>query len=261
LLINGVLAFNNSDTPSLPWRGFTLDWFYTSGGDRVGVANDPVMLRAIGMSLRVALLVCILSLIAGTLSSFLFVREAFLGKRFFHIAIIAPLVIPGVITGIAILVFFHGLNGIFRSLLGPDLAKPIVKMLQPGFLPVVLGQFSFIGTIGTLVISARLRKFPIELEEAAMDLGASRWGAVLRVTIPYLTPSLLGAAVISFLLSFENFPITLFLIGYTPTIPIYLFSKLRFQITPQINAISVALMGGTSLLALIGLAIMSRRRA
>jgi spermidine/putrescine transport system permease protein len=218
------------------------------------------MIMALGMSLRVALLVSILSVTAGTLSSFLFVREKFLGKRLFHFAIIAPLVIPGIITGIAILVFFHGLIGLFRSLLGPGLAMPIVKMLQPGFLPVVLGQLSFIGTMGTLIISARLRNYPIELEEAAMDLGSSRWGAVFQVTIPYLIPSLLGAAVISFLLSFENFPITLFLIGHTPTIPIYLFSKLRFQITPEINAISVALMGGTSLLALVGLVIMSRKR-
>jgi len=260
LVINGVLAFNDKDSPSLPWKGFTLDWFYSAHEERVGVFNDNIMMRAIGMSLRVALSVCVLSIVVGTLSSFLFVREKFWGKKFFHIAIIAPLVIPGIIIGISILVFFHGLIGVLRTLFGAQIARPFVKMLQPGFLPVVLGQFSFIGTVATLVISARLRKFPIELEEAAMDLGSTRWGAVLRVTVPYLLPSIIGAGVISFLLSFENFPITLFLIGHTPTIPIYLFSQLRFSLTPQINAISVVLMVGTSLLVLIGLGVMRLKK-
>jgi spermidine/putrescine transport system permease protein len=253
LVINGILAFNNDEVPSPPWRGATLDWFYSTSEDRVGVFNDPRMVNAIGTSLEVAVMVTLLSLVAGTTSSFLFVRENFRGKQALYFAIIAPLVIPGVILGISILVFFHGVAGEVKDLLGSETARPIVRALRPGTLLVVLGQFSFIGTIATMVISARLRKFPIEQEEAAMDLGSSRWGAIFSVTLPYLFPALLSAGILAFLLSFENFSTTLFLIGPKPTLPIFLYSRLRFSITPEINAISVMLMAGTALLGLIGM--------
>lgn len=253
LVINGILAFNDDEVPSLPWRGATLDWFYSASDDRVGVFNDPRMINAIGMSMQVAAMVTLLSLVAGTTSSFLFVRENFWGKQALYFAIIAPLVIPGVILGISILVFFHGVAGEVKDLLGSETARPIVRALRPGTLLVVLGQFSFIGTIATMVISARLRKFPIEQEEAAMDLGSSRWGAIFSVTLPFLFPALLSAGILAFLLSFENFSTTLFLIGPKPTLPIFLYSRLRFSITPEINAISVMLMAGTALLGLISM--------
>ncbi len=253
LVINGILAFNDDEVPSFPWRGATVDWFYSSDEERVGVFNDPRMMQAIAMSLRVAGTVTLLSLIVGTTSSFLFVRENFRGKQTLYFAIIAPLVIPGVILGISILVFFHGIAGEIKEILGSEVARPVVRAFRPGTLLVVLGQFSFIGTIATMVISARLRKFPIEQEEAAMDLGSSRWGAIMSVTIPYLFPALLSAGILAFLLSFENFSTTLFLIGPKPTLPIFLYSRLRFSITPEINAISVILMAGTALLGLISM--------
>lgn len=261
LIINGIIAFNNDEVPSFPWRGATLGWFYSSSEGQVGVFNDPRMLRAIGMSLRVAVLVTILSLFAGTTSAFLFIRENFFGKQALYFAVIVPLVIPGIILGISILVFFHGLIGVLKSFFGPELARPIVKAFRPGFLLVVLGQFSWIGTIATLVIGARLRKFPMELEEAAMDLGSSRWGAIFSVTLPYLFPALLSAGILAFLLSFENFATTLFLIGPKPTLPIFLYSRLRFFITPEINAISVILIAGTALLGLASMAMGGRKEA
>lgn len=261
LIINGIIAFNNDEIPSFPWRGATLGWFYSSSEDQVGVFNDPKMLRAIGMSMRVAVFVTIFSLVAGTTSSFLFIRENFWGKQALYFAIIAPLVIPGIILGISMLVFFHGLIGVLKSFLGPEIARPLVKALRPGSLLVILGQFSWIGTIATLVISARLRKFPVELEEAAMDLGSSRWGAIFSVTLPYLFPALLSAGILAFLLSFENFATTLFLIGPKPTLPIFLYSKLRFFITPEINAISVLLMAGTGLLGLLSMTMGGRKEA
>jgi spermidine/putrescine transport system permease protein len=261
LIINGIIAFNDDEIPSFPWRGATLGWFYSTSEDQLGVFNDAKMMRAFGMSLRVAVAVTILSLVAGTTSSFLFVRENFWGKQALYFAIIVPLVIPGIILGISILVFFHGFIGVLKFVLGPEVPRSIVRAFRPGSLLVVLGQFSFIGTIATLVISARLRKFPIELEEAAMDLGSSRWGAIFSVTLPYLFPALLSAGILAFLLSFENFATTLFLIGPKPTLPIFLFSRLRFFISPEINAISVILMAGTALLGLISLTMRGRKEA
>lgn len=259
LIINGILAFNNDEVPGFPWQGGTIAWFYSTDEGQVGVFNDHRMLRAIGTSLRVSFIVTILSLVVGTSSSFLFVRENFWGKQILFIVMILPLVIPGVILGISLLVFSNGLIGLMRSIIGPELAAPLIKILRPGLLLVVLGQFSFICTIATLVISSRLRKFPVELEDAAMDLGANQWGAIFGVTLPHMFPVIFSAGVLAFLLSFENFATTLFLIGSKPTLPILLFSKLRFSITPEINAISVILMLFTSILGLIAISFKERK--
>lgn len=259
LIINGILAFNNNEIPSFPWQGGTLSWFYSQDDTQVGVFNDVKMLRAIGTSLKVSFMVTILSLIVGTSSSFLFVRENFWGKQVLFITMMLPLVIPGVILGISLLVFSNGLIGFLRSIPGSDLFIPLTKLLRPGLLLVVLGQFCFICTIATLVISSRLRKFPLELEEAAMDLGSNHWGAIFSITLPHLFPAILSAGILAFLLSFENFATTLFLIGSKPTLPILLFSKLRFSITPEINAVSVALMLFTSILGLIAIIVKERK--
>lgn len=283
LVVTSVLAFNDNDIPSFPWKGFTLDWFYNPDylregarteaeteaagqigigrrAGRVGVFNDKAMLGAIRTSLIVATAVTALSLFVGTTTAFLFERRRFFGDTFLYFLMLAPLVIPGVILGVSILVFANSLVGPLRDLLGREGARPIVRFLRPGLFLVVLGQFSFIATLATLIISARLRRFSIEQEQAAMDLGASRLRAIISVTIPYLRPALISAGIVSFLLSFENFGTTLFLIGSDPTLPILFFSRLRFEITPQINAVSLVLMVGTIILGLSSIAI-GRSRA
>lgn len=266
LILTSILAFNDSNIPSLPWRGFTLDWFYnpdygiaessgTGAGQigmgaasgRMGVFNDVNMMRSIKNSLIVATAVTALSLFVGTTTAFLFERQRFRGDSSLYFTMMAPLVIPGVILGVSILSFGNALVGPLRLVLGTEGARPIVTLLRPGLFIVVLGQFCFIGTMATMIISARLRRFPIEQEQAAMDLGANRIRAIFGVTIPYLTPALLSAGIISFLMSFENFGTTLFLIGSDPTLPILFFSRLRFSISPSINAVSVILMLGTVL--------------
>ena len=275
LVVTSILAFNDNDIPSFPWKGFTLDWFYNPAYERgaveekgaagaigigqrtarVGLFNDEDMLNAIKNSLIVATAVTALSLFVGTTTAFLFERHRFFGDTVLYFAMLAPLVIPGVILGVSILVFANSLVGPLRDLLGREMARPITRLLRPGLFLVVLGQFSFIATLATLIISARLRRFPIEQEQAAMDLGASRVRAILSVTIPYLTPALVSAGIVCFLLSFENFGTTLFLIGSEPTLPILFFSRLRFLITPQINAVSVLLIVATAVLGLASIAI------
>ncbi len=274
LLVTSILAFNDRDIPSFPWQGFTLDWFYNpdyateTGGEagaagqigtgaraRMGVFNDKDMLHAIGTSVVVAIAVTALSLTMGTLAAFLFERHRFFGGSVLYFILLAPLVIPGVILGVSILAFFNSLLIPLRETFGREAVRPLLTFFRPGLPLVVLGQFSWIGTMATLIISARLRRFPIVQEEAAMDLGASRARAVFSVTIPYLTPALISAGIVSFLLSFENFATTLFLIGNDPTLPILFFSRLRFMTTPEINAVSVLLMLTTVLLGMGGLGI------
>ncbi|MGA1862237.1 ABC transporter permease [Deferribacter thermophilus] len=248
LVITCILAFNNSDFPSLPWKGFTLDWFFANDGHRVGLFHDVNNLRSIWVSIKTAFIVSILSLIVGTMGAFLFEQEEFKFKQALYFLTLAPLVIPGVILGISILLASNSVGLFLEEKLGIE-----APIFAPGFWLVVLGQFSFITTFVVLVVSARLKKFDRTLEEAALNLGANRFEVIWHITLRYLKPALIGAGSVAFLMSFENFNTTLFLVGSEPTLPINLYLQVRDGSTPVINAISFLMIVFTSLLALVNL--------
>lgn len=248
LIVTAVLAFNDSMFPSLPWNGFTLEWFFGRGPEKIGIFHDAINLRSIFVSFRVAISVTILSTIVGTLAAFLFEQEEFRFKNALYFLMLAPLVIPGVILGISILLFTNTVGLFLEETMGIDL-----EILRPGIWLVVFGQFSFITTISTLVISARLRKFDRSLEEAAYNLGANRFGVIWYITLKYLRPSIIGAAAVAFLMSFENFNTTVFLVGAQSTLPVNLYLQVRDGSTPVINAISFLLIVSTSIIAVANL--------
>ena len=248
ILVTCVLAFNDSMFPSLPWKGFTLDWFFSDGPQKIGFFHDQKNLRSIFVSLKVAFSVTILSTLLGTCAAFLFEQENFRFKNVMYFLMLAPMVIPGVILGISILMFTNTLGLFFENVFGWD-----VKLLRPGYWLVVLGQVSFISTFVALVVIARLRKFDRTLEEAAMNLGASRIEAIWHITLRYLRPAIIGSAAVAFLMSFENFNTTLFLVGSESTIPITLYLQVRDGSTPVINAISFILILTSSVIALANL--------
>ena len=245
LLVTCVLAFNDSDFPSLPWRGFTLDWFLADGPRRVGIFEDPDNLRAIWVSFRTAIWVSASCVVVGVCAAFLFEQENFRGKNFLYFLMLAPLVIPGVILGISIL-----LGATTAGIYFEDHWNLDIELFRPSFWLVVVGQFSFITTFVTLVVSARLRKFDRSLEEAALNLGATRLQVIWHITLRYLRTSIIGSGAVAFLMSFENFNTTLFLVGSQPTLPINLYLQVRDGSTPVINSVSFLLIVGTSLLAL-----------
>ena len=247
LVIVTILAFNDNPSASFPWQGFTLDWFKSSTPDRVGLFDDARMMAAVVSSLKVAGVVTFVSVVLGVNNAFLFVREKFVGRELLYMLMLGPLVIPGVVLGTSILAFFHSIANSLDEALGAGAGT----FLRPGFWLVVLGQVSFVATTTTLVITARLKRFDPALEEAALDLGATQMQAVLSITLPFLTPAIIGAAVIAFLFSFQNFNTTYFLIGSDPTVPIILYSRLRFGISPEINAVSVMLMVLTGALGIL----------
>jgi len=248
LLVTCVLAFNDSQFPSLPWKGFTVEWFTANLPERVGIFNDQINLDSIWVSFRVAFFVTILSMAVGTSGAFLFEQEDFRFKHLLYFLMLAPLVIPGVILGISILLLSNTLGLYFETHWNLDF-----ELFRPGFWLVVLGQFSFIATLVTLVVSARLKKFDRTLEEAAMNLGANRFEAIWHITLKFLRPAIIGAGAVAFLMSFENFNTTLFLVGHEATLPINLYLQVRDGSTPVINAISFLLIVGTSLMALANL--------
>lgn len=253
LVTVSVFAFNDSLFPALPWQGFTWDWFFGDERPRIGLFHERRILASIGTSAFVAVCVSALSVAVGTSNAFLFNRYSFRGRGLAYILMLLPLVVPGIVLGISILVFSSRIAGVVESATGL-----YAEALRPGLLLVILGQFSFITTIATLVISARLIKFDRSLEEAALNLGASPLTAVATVTIPYLLPALVGAFVVSFLMSFENFNTTLMLVGSDAPLTITMFDRLKEGSTPVLNAVSLLLMLGSGLLALIVIAFQRR---
>jgi len=248
LLVTCVLAFNDSNYPALPWNGFSLDWFFANTEERLGIFMDEENLKSIWVSVQTAFFVSIFSVIVGTMGAFLFERENFRYKQFLYFLALTPLVIPGVILGISLLLSVNSTGLYLEDNFNIDL-----EILRPSFWLVVLGQFAFITTFVLLVVSARLKKFDDSLEEAALNLGASKFEAIRYIILPFLKPAIIGAGAVAFLMSFENFNTTLFLIGSETTLPVNLYLQVRDGSTPVINSISFLLIIGTSILALLNL--------
>jgi len=255
LLVTCILAFNDSQFPSLPWKGFTIEWFTGNLPERVGIFHDDINLTSIWVSAQVAFFVTIFSVVVGTCSAFLFEQEDFRFKQGLYFLMLAPLVVPGVILGISILLFSNTLGMFFEDHWALD-----IGLFRPGFWLVVLGQFSFIATLVTLVVSARLKKFDRTLEEAALNLGANRFEVIWHITLKFLRPAIIGAGAVAFLMSFENFNTTLFLVGSDATLPINLYLQVRDGSTPVINAISFLLIVGTSMAAIANLYFSKKER-
>lgn len=233
LVAVSVLAFNDTTSITLPWKGFTLDWFFADSTERLGLFADEDLLNSIWVSLQTSFLMATLSTIVGTIAALLFESFNFRFKKIFYFFAIAPLVIPGVILGISILLASTYVGGWLDTNLGIDL-----EIFGPGFWLVVLGQFSFGATYAMLLVAARLKKFDPELEDAALSLKATRLESIWYITIPFLKPAIIGAFVIAFLMSFSNFNTTIFLVGSDPTLPVDLYSRIKFSSTPVLNAVS-----------------------
>jgi len=233
LIVVAVLAFNDSNFIALPWKGFTLDWFFANTDDRVGLFADEDLIHSIFISIKTAFFMATLSTIVGTIAALLFEEEDFRLKGLLYFLALSPLVIPGVILGISILLSSTMVGSYIEKSYGVD-----IELFRPSFWLVVLGQFSFGATYVMLLVGARLKKFDRTLEEAALSLKATRLQAIWYVTLPFLRPAIIGAFVVAFLISFSNFNTTIFLIGSDPTLPVELYSRVKFNSTPVLNAVS-----------------------
>lgn len=244
-----VLAFNDSNFISLPWNGFTLDWFFSDTEERLGLFKDEDLIYSVYMSIQTAFIVAFLSTIVGTIAALLFEEEKFRFKGLLYFLALSPLVIPGVILGISLLLSSTLAGNFLEDNFSLDL-----EFLRPSFWLVIIGQFAFVSTYVMLLVSARLKKFDRTLEEAALSLRASRLQSIWYVTIPYLKPSIIGAFVVAFLISFSNFNTTIFLVGSDPTLPVDLYSRIKFSSTPVLNAVSFMIVAFITLFAILNLA-------
>ncbi|MEQ8444096.1 MAG: ABC transporter permease [Alphaproteobacteria bacterium] len=215
LLVMSLAAFNAYDYPSITqWRGWTLQWF----GE---LAEDQRILQGIVNSLIVAVGVIVISLPLGLSGAFILTRLQSRYNNILYAILVSPLLMPGIILGISTLIFWGRFS------------------VPGGLLLTVLAQASFIASYSMLLFMARLQRQDRVLEEAALDLGASSFFMFRRITLPFLAPTIVTAAVIAFLQSIENYNTTVFAIGGDWTLVTEIGSRFRFGLSPVINVIGV----------------------
>ncbi len=221
-----LFSFERGSFSGFPWDGFTLRWY------RELLASSSA-LNSIYNSVYVALFVTGIGTVLGTLGAIALVRHEFRFKQLYRALVLAPMTIPGLILGVALLMMFNYLS--------------ITRNLQT----VIIGQLVFVVPFVLVTVSSRMRGFDPALEEAARDLGASRWTTYRRITLPLLAPGIISGALFAFTLSFDDFLIAFFTSGAQNTLPVYIFSTIQRSQTPVINAISaVALLISMGLILL-----------
>ncbi len=226
ILLLILFSFNDSRTLVFPLREFTTRWY-------AQLLHSPELLRALGNSLWVGLLSSLVATLLGTMAAIAIVRFRFRLQGLFMAVSTIPLVIPSVVLGVALLLVFAQF-GVPLSLLAVGIGHTILNI------PYAM-----------LIVAARLTGFSNHLEEAGMDLGLSYWGTLLRVTLPISAPALLAAFLSSFTTSFDEFAVAFFLVGTEATLPVYLYSQLRFPSRlPLVVALTALVMVASILIVL-----------
>lgn len=240
ILILTVFSFSDDNNPSR-WGGFTLDWYSEFG-------QNEQLIDALTRSAWVALWSTIVSVTLGTMSALALERFTFRGKKVFDALLYLPIIIPDVTMGIMMLIFFGDLLEVVNDLFGTSYTK--------GISTITIAHVAFNISFVSVVVRARLAGMDQRLEEAALDLYASRWQTFRHVTLPQIMPGIAGGALLAITLSLDDVVVTQFSAGPgSTTLPVFVFSLIRKGVTPLINATSVIMLAASILLVLLSLAI------
>jgi spermidine/putrescine transport system permease protein len=228
-----IYSFNRDGVGGFPPQHWTLSWYRQLFAD--GAIWDSVL-----NSLFVALGAVVLSLVLGLLAALALDRASFPGKTLFRRLVLLPLILPGIITGLSLLMF------------------AVIVRLQLSLLTVFLGHGTALISVATTELFAGLQKMDRAQEEASLDLGATPWQTFWRITLPNLKLSLVASGLLIFTLSMDEIAVTFFLIGRDNTLPLEIWARLRRGITPEINAISTLIFAVSVILILVWYQIRTR---
>ena len=198
-----VFSFNDSQYVTFPLKGFTLKWYHQ-------LADSYGLLNALGNSVRVGVAVSILSTVLGIFAAKAFTRYRMRGRGGLIGFIMVPLVIPEIILGISLLMTF-------------SLSEVRLSLITVG-----IGHLLLCVPFSMLVLISRMEGFDSSMEEAARDLGENAWGAFWWVTFPIMLPGIVASLLLTFTISFDEFVLAFFLAGSESTLPILIWSQLRF---------------------------------
>jgi spermidine/putrescine transport system permease protein len=220
-----VIIYSFHDSPIIAWplQLGTLRWFGA-------LAHDRAMIAAAIASVKLALLAVMISLVVGVPGAFVLDRLDFPGKTAFRRLVLLPLILPGIITGVALLTFFSFIHLRLSS------GYPLV----PGW-PVVLGHAAALTSVVITQVFARLQRLDRAQEEASQDLYANEWRTFWHITFPSIRTAVLGAGLLVFTLSLDEIAVSFFLIGRQNTLPLQIWGLLRRGITPEVNAASTVI--------------------
>ncbi len=227
LLMIIFLSLNDSKITGFPFRGFTFRWY------EVVLQSQP-LLAALANSVYVGIASAIIATALALMLALAF-RHDFRGKRIMLYLIIAPIIIPGIIGGIVLLIFF-GYLGVRPSL----------------FTTVLVAHVNWVLPFAFLTLYPRLHKFDRSLEEAAMDLGARDWQVFSEIVFPIIRPGVVATALFAFSLSFDEFIRTIFTVGSDRTIPVQFWVLLVEELTPELPAMAVLVVLLSIFTSLIG---------
>jgi len=208
-----VYSFNGSGVGGFPPRNLTLAWY------RILLEDDAIW-TSVFNSLLVAGAAVVLSLGFGIPAALALDRANFPGKALFRRLVLLPLIVPGIITGLSLLMLFREAD------------------MKLSLVTIILGHGTALISVATTEVFAGLQKLDRAQEEASLDLGANYWQTFWRITLPNLRLSTIGAALLIFTLSLDEIAVSFFLIGRDNTLPLEIWGRLRRGITPEINAIS-----------------------
>lgn len=217
IIILIIFSFNQSRLNAV-WTGFTFEWYGK-------LMQNSEVLTAVKNSLTVAFVSTIVATMVGTLAAVGMYRYHFRGKTALDGMLYLPIVIPEIVMGISLLAFY--------ALVGIPL----------GITTVIIAHITFCVPFVVVIVRARLEGFDRSLEEAARDLGASEWKTFRYVTLPVIGPGVLAGALLSFTLSIDDLIISFFVAGPgSTTLPLKIFSMVKFGVSPEINALSTIML-------------------
>jgi spermidine/putrescine transport system permease protein len=228
ILILIIYSFNANRVVGV-WTGFTLDWY----GE---LWRDRAMIDAFKVSMWVAFWSTLFSTVLGTLAALSLERYRYWGKLPFDAVMYLPIIIPDIVMALSALLFFV------------IVAVPLSRYT------ILFAHVAFNVAFVAVIVRARLADMDKNLEEAAADLGATEWATFRRVTLPLLMPAIVSAALLAFTLSLDDFVITFFVSGPgSTTLPVRVYSMIKFGVTPEVNAISTLMFLGSTVLVIISL--------
>lgn len=229
LFVVVLYSFSGTKVNAWPIRGYTLDWYRQ-------LLRDEDIHDSIQLSVTVGLIAASTAVILGTLAAFAIDRFDFPGKQAIRFFVVLPIVLPGIVTGVAMLSFF--------TLLGWPLSK----------WTIIIGHATFCITLVLNNVIARLGQLPRNLDQASADLGATPGKTFWRVTFPLIRPAVLAGAILAFTLSFDEVVVTFFLTGRDKTLPLLIWGRLRQGISPEINAVASVIV----IVSLVGVLLSNR---
>jgi spermidine/putrescine transport system permease protein len=236
MILLTIFSFNDSRV-LVSWQGLTFNWYRE-------ILKDDLTLQALKVSLIVAFTTIVIASVIGTMTAYAIYKFRFRGKEGLRAVLVLPLIMPSIVMGISLLLFF----------------SRIIKV-SLGYVSIITAHVVFSIPLVTFIVLARMQRIDWTLEEAAMDLGADRLTTLRRVTVPLLMPGIMAAAILNFPWSFNDFVITYFVAGVgTTTLPIRIYSMIKTKgVSPSINALGALIILASVALVIISMLLQRRR--